>query len=395
MVILLLAMACTQDPPPTDTDADTSAVISDEICDNRLDDDGDGDTDCDDTDCVDFAACVPAEVCTDGVDNDRDGDTDCDDADCVDDLACIPATETDCSDGVDDDRDSLTDCSDPDCTDACDEVCHNGVDDDADGLVDCLDDECADASVCVEDCSDGIDNDQDGFLDCEDADCYGVGPCVEDCTDETDNDRDGHIDCDDSDCWGTTECLVRTVVVTGGHLETAHDYSAGIFYSAGHYSYSSAVSQDIWASSVTGRFVYAWGSTTTSCSWGISYAHLSAQYNMRYDPVYGLRTGGSKALAVQQRDGFTTGGCAGSVGTSVFPTSFELAPGSVQWVGESYWGTTTWGRPGWVFRKGQWYGGSVLSSDGTYQYTNLGRGTLLTSTSQATVRMSTGDAWTF
>ncbi|MDC0748293.1 lamin tail domain-containing protein [Polyangium mundeleinium] len=50
-----------------------------EICNNMMDDDGDGDVDCSDADCA--AAC--AEACTGGADEDNDGDIDCADADCA------------------------------------------------------------------------------------------------------------------------------------------------------------------------------------------------------------------------------------------------------------------------------------------------------------------------
>lgn len=400
LLLSWLALSCTKETYPTELADTDPGTASHELCDNGSDDDDDGLADCDDPDCAEHPQCEAPddEDCANGIDDDGDGDTDCADTDCVDDPACIPESELDCTDGADDDRDGLTDCADPDCTDACDEVCDNGVDDDADELVDCLDDECTHASVCIEVCDDGVDNDQDGFMDCEDADCYGVGPCAEDCTDGTDNDRDGHADCDDSDCWGTTDCLVRSVVVTSGHLQTTHTYSAGVFYSAGHYSYSSAVSQEIWASGVTGRFVYAWGSATTSCTWSVSYAHLTAQYNMRYDPGYGVRTGGSRALSVLQRDGFTTTGCAGSAGTSAFPTSFALTPTALSWVGSSY-STTSSGRPVWRFHMGQWYGGSALELDSTYRYSDLsGPGVyhgVVRSTFNARGAMSSGAPWAF
>lgn len=62
-------------------------------------------------------------VCDDGVDDDADGATDCDDSDCAADAACdLPATETSCDNAVDDDGDGSTDCDDSDCADdvACD-----------------------------------------------------------------------------------------------------------------------------------------------------------------------------------------------------------------------------------------------------------------------------------
>jgi hypothetical protein len=54
-----------------------------------------------------------APLCTDGMDNDYDGDTDCDDADC--DGSCPETTRLTCSDGRDNDGDGVTDTSDPRC----------------------------------------------------------------------------------------------------------------------------------------------------------------------------------------------------------------------------------------------------------------------------------------
>jgi len=60
------------------------------ICDDGVDNDGDGAVDCDDSDCVGTAACPVGtpEVCDDGADNDNDGAVDCDDSDCEGDAAC-------------------------------------------------------------------------------------------------------------------------------------------------------------------------------------------------------------------------------------------------------------------------------------------------------------------
>jgi hypothetical protein len=56
------------------------------------------------------------------VDEDLDGDIDCDDTDCTSDPACaVPSSETDCADGVDEDQDGDTDCDDSDC--AADAAC--------------------------------------------------------------------------------------------------------------------------------------------------------------------------------------------------------------------------------------------------------------------------------
>ena len=63
-------------------------------------------------------------ICDDVVDNDDDGLTDCDDPDCDDDPACeavdeygAPPAEMDCTNEQDDDDDGLIDCDDPDCSD--------------------------------------------------------------------------------------------------------------------------------------------------------------------------------------------------------------------------------------------------------------------------------------
>lgn len=58
--------------------------------------------------------------CSDGIDNDQDGDVDCEDSDCEGDPAC-PGEETDCSDGVDNDQDGDVDCDDADCAE--DPIC--------------------------------------------------------------------------------------------------------------------------------------------------------------------------------------------------------------------------------------------------------------------------------
>jgi hypothetical protein len=59
-----------------------------EICDNGTDDEGDGQTDCDDLDCASDPNCVPTEDCDNFVDDDGDGALDCSDTDCAADFAC-------------------------------------------------------------------------------------------------------------------------------------------------------------------------------------------------------------------------------------------------------------------------------------------------------------------
>jgi len=109
-----------------------------EVCDNAVDDDGNGLVDCDDPTCEDDAGCLGAvpgceprqEYCEDEIDNNGDGHTDCADLCC--DAFCwerdcpmceygVPFmpldTDGDCGDGLDMDCDGLTDCCDPDCDD--------------------------------------------------------------------------------------------------------------------------------------------------------------------------------------------------------------------------------------------------------------------------------------
>ncbi|MGA0175047.1 MAG: hypothetical protein ACO3NL_15590, partial [Phycisphaerales bacterium] len=65
-----------------------------ELCDNGIDDDGDGLIDCDDPDCKAFPGCGGAqEICDNGIDDDGDGLTDCQDPDCVGDPACVPPND--------------------------------------------------------------------------------------------------------------------------------------------------------------------------------------------------------------------------------------------------------------------------------------------------------------
>ncbi len=67
----------------------TLAGAQAEICNNGADDDEDGDTDCDDSDCVDAGNCNPEGDCGDGIDNDEDGDVDCADSDCDGVVSCL------------------------------------------------------------------------------------------------------------------------------------------------------------------------------------------------------------------------------------------------------------------------------------------------------------------
>ncbi|MBD91222.1 MAG: hypothetical protein CL940_12890 [Deltaproteobacteria bacterium] len=87
--------------------------VVESFCGNGEDDDGDGNVDCEDSDCFDSDLCGTETICDDGADNDADGFDDCSDVDCMDQPICLP--EQDCEGDSDTDGDGLTGCDDPDC----------------------------------------------------------------------------------------------------------------------------------------------------------------------------------------------------------------------------------------------------------------------------------------
>jgi hypothetical protein len=110
-----------------------------------------------------------AEVCDAEGDEDLDGLSDCDDSDCAAVPPCAPPPPPpeECNTNADEDGDGLTDCDDPDCFDhpfctgpELDEICDNGIDDDEDGLRDCDDPECYSGEACLGDqCPDALEDD--------------------------------------------------------------------------------------------------------------------------------------------------------------------------------------------------------------------------------------------
>lgn len=287
-------------------------------CYDDIDNDGDGASDCEDTDCLKIpsvkkrcdkwaqntnkhkglgngknAHTETHAECYDHIDNDHDGKTDCQDSDCLKDrrikqrcdimaargkchsaagcklalclknkrfkAKCDKAAHTEtgkeCRDGKDNDGDGKTDCQDSDCLKTAGmkkrcathaskagtehgKQCWDGIDNDHDGKKDCEDPDCLKiknfkrrcdkiaAGLKVEkgrECLDYIDNDHDGKTDCEDEDClinprmkkrcdkWAAGvkkrkdsdPHTEtgrECMDHIDNDHDGKVDCLDTNC---------------------------------------------------------------------------------------------------------------------------------------------------------------------------------------------------
>ncbi len=111
--------------------------------------------------------------------------------------APIPDNETDCDDTLDNDQDLDTDCADTDCAafPACIEACADLIDNNGNGAIDCEDASCdaqacdANGSVCTgfvcmcpggpeATCDDNSDNDCDGLIDCADGDCGQAPNCL-------------------------------------------------------------------------------------------------------------------------------------------------------------------------------------------------------------------------
>ena len=189
------------------------------LCNDGIDNDLDGYTDCSDPSCTyhpDVTNCHETN-CTDSIDNDGDNLFDCDDFDCSNAVACGNFFEQNCTDGIDNDSDSFIDCNDVDCAEepACIEThCIDGNDNDGDGYTDCADFDCLyTESACAQGkeitnttCSDGVDQDGNGFIDCRDFSCQ-KSPLVTvcegnavSCADGIDNDGNNFIDCLDFAC---------------------------------------------------------------------------------------------------------------------------------------------------------------------------------------------------
>lgn len=192
--------------------------ISDEIeiCYDTVDNDNDGDIDCDDDKCIGQIG-PNGGVCCDGDDDNCAGVASC--HYCDTDLECSFNTTTTicdngylCSDsGTGNDAYGDGDKKNPsrgycDGTGNCDfgrgSSCSLGRDDNSEGtgLTICVDTN----ETCQDTCTDTFDNDNDGCADAADSNC-GATETI--CDDTTDNDCDGATDCDDSDCNGQPGCV--------------------------------------------------------------------------------------------------------------------------------------------------------------------------------------------
>lgn len=99
------------------TDLNKQETISQEICNDLIDNDRDSKKDCLDTDCASESFCETGIelTCTDQFDNDGDELIDCKDNDCDTKNNCEYQTELTCNDTIDNDGDKTIDCEDTDC----------------------------------------------------------------------------------------------------------------------------------------------------------------------------------------------------------------------------------------------------------------------------------------
>jgi len=215
------------------TDSYVLNINPGEDCGDAIDNDGDGDVDCDDADCAQLPQCVEL-YCDDSIDNDGDGDTDCADDDCTYDPTCVSCAPIDLGSMIgvavasgsiaSEDDDALPTCGDPGAVEAeftwtapstgvylfdttgsdyDSVVCVRSDNGECDGtefacaaadggypartpvtfwledetvviLIEGTDGTTGNMRLDIfpfEDCTDSIDNDQDGDTDCADADC--------------------------------------------------------------------------------------------------------------------------------------------------------------------------------------------------------------------------------
>lgn len=188
-------------------DGSNRSVVSD------FNDSGEGETGVDPVALAVVPASAAGEVCNDDVDNDTDGDTDCEDSDCAGETGpngevCEPGGETICNDGEDNDVDGDFDCADPQCEG-----------EEGPGGITC--------EMPENDCSDLGDNDGDGTIDCNDGDCAGSLSCPEDCTNGVSDDGNAFVDCDDIQCsmfdGDADSCFDCANAPSGGSADPSND----------------------------------------------------------------------------------------------------------------------------------------------------------------------------
>ena len=162
-----------------------------------------------------FGACEPPEtICDDGLDQDGDGATDCADDNCSADPVCqCTLVGADCNPLLPPCCGGSR-CDGPTqrCVPATETGCGNEIDDDLDDKIDCVDEDCAANPTCQ--CiPSGSDCRPD--MDCCSGRCWGptqtCAPHSEiNCNDAADDDFDGKTDCADEDCADSPSCQAPT-----------------------------------------------------------------------------------------------------------------------------------------------------------------------------------------
>lgn len=151
----------------------------------------------------------------------------------------LPFFESICDDLIDDDGDGLIDCGDPDCSDDAVCLCENGICDSGEQCFtdqtlppDCGGEcpPCEEIPVGIEiNCNDGIDDDDDGLIDCEDTDCTEDINCilVEEEVCVSDFDCGPGEECKDGECVSVEErrglgfvwfIIILLLLILGGAL---------------------------------------------------------------------------------------------------------------------------------------------------------------------------------
>ena len=210
------------------SDANFLIKISSEDCSNLgVDEDVDGLSDCDDSDCINHPFCLEnnPDNCIDTIDNDKDGNIDCEDEECINlDGGSLYAADSD-GDGFINPLETLSRlCGVPlgyslynqlpsDCDDlnagvhfGAAEICSNNIDENCNGQ----DEVCAEPPVveCTGDYS--LCSEQQFCLGGRCQLITGVDPNSgsDYCANDVDDDNNGLVDCADSDCANNINCAL-------------------------------------------------------------------------------------------------------------------------------------------------------------------------------------------
>ncbi len=210
--------------------------------------------------CVDTssttAACqTNAEDCANGRDDDGDGRTDCDDSDCASSSSCVS-----CGDGTVNQSSEQCDGSDLD-GETCSTLGYSG------GTLRCTSSCAFNTSSCTstENCTNGSDDDGDGDADCDDSDCYGSSSC------------NTAVDSTDSSAWcsGSSRDIFRTSSISLSDIYT-YPVVTATFRKCDGTSMSASKSCHIRTGSYTGSyssslartsFTWSSGSSSKTVSW--------------------------------------------------------------------------------------------------------------------------------